>query len=303
MTQLNDNVYSVINRIISPLYASLPQSSSPVTDIYINPDSRTFVTFSDMSVKEIKTTISPSSLYCLGALLSFLSSSSFSYEHPFVSSTLMVNGISARCEILIPPSVKAPSLSLRFHTIFSPRLAGLKEKGMMNTKTERLLRSFVRSKKNIIISGETGCGKTTLLNALLNEIDPSERIVIIEDGINEIRCDLPDTVNITAIDDVFSSTLAIHSALRMNPDRIIYGEIRSYDSAYETLKAWRTGHSGGISTIHASSAREIPLRLQDILFEKNKSEILHINESIDVKIHLSIENEKRVIKEIIYDDN
>lgn len=248
MIQLNNSVYSVIKSILNPLYESLPKDSAVVTDVYINPDNRTFITLSDMSAKEIQTVVPPNNIYRLGALLSFLSSSSFSSEHPFVSSSLKINSKNARVEILIPPSVKAPSLSLRFHTLFCPNLTTLRKGGMLNAETEDLLKSFIRNKKNIIISGETGSGKTTLLNALLNEIDPTERVVIIEDGINEIRCNLPNTVNIIAIEDVFTSTDAIHSALRMNPDRIIYGEIRSYESACETLKAWRTGH--GLSLIH-----------------------------------------------------
>lgn len=303
LNDINTLVNANITNILEPLYQALSKDIGCITDVYINPDERTFITFSDMRTEEIKTPLSPQSIHLLGSLLATSSSSSLSFEHPFVSSSFEWENSNVRFEILIPPVVQKASLSLRFHTLSSPSVDELIKIGMLSIKNASLLQKLVREKKNIVISGETGSGKTTLLNALLNTIDPKERLVIVEDGINEITHNLPNAVSLTTIDNAFSSLDAIHSALRMNPDRIIYGEIRNYDSASETLKAWRTGHSGGLSTIHATSARDITLRLFDILSEKNTSEKMHIDESIDVKVHCAIENDKRIVKEIIYDKN
>ncbi len=129
-----------------------------------------------------------------------------------------------------------------------------------------LLRAAVRERKNILVAGGTSTGKTTLVNALLAEVATSgDRIVLIEDT-RELQCAAPNLVALRAKDGAASLSDLVRSALRLRPDRIPIGEVRGAE-ALDLLKAWGTGHPGGIGTIHAGTGVGALRRLEQLIQE------------------------------------
>ena len=127
-------------------------------------------------------------------------------------------------------------------------------------------RTAVADRKNILVVGGTSTGKTTLVNALLVELaDTAERIVLIEDT-RELQCAAPNLVAMRTKDGVASLSDLVRSALRLRPDRIPIGEVRGPE-ALDLLKAWGTGHPGGIGTLHAGSALGALRRLEQLIQE------------------------------------
>src|SRR3546814_3853760 len=119
----------------------------------------------------------------------------------------------------------------------------------------------VVERKNVLVAGGTSSGKTTLANALLNEMAAlDERVILIEDT-RELQCAAPDTVALRTRPGVVSMADLVRSTLRLRPDRIIVGEVRGGE-ALDMLKAWNTGHPGGIATAHANSARSALYRIE-----------------------------------------
>jgi type IV secretion system protein VirB11 len=132
------------------------------------------------------------------------------------------------------------------------------------------LADAVSARSNILVVGGTSSGKTTLANALLAEMAHlEERVILIEDT-RELQCAAPDTVARTrpASEDGGGVTMAdlVRSTLRLRPDRIVVGEIRGAE-ALDMLKAWNTGHPGGIATVHANSAASALHRIEQLVQE------------------------------------
>ncbi len=128
------------------------------------------------------------------------------------------------------------------------------------------LRQAVGDRKNILIVGGTSSGKTTLANALLAELSKrDERVIILEDT-RELQCAAPDCVALRTKQGVVTLAALVRSTLRMRPDRIIVGEVRGAE-ALDMLKAWNTGHPGGIATVHANSARAALYRIEQLIQE------------------------------------
>ena len=121
-------------------------------------------------------------------------------------------------------------------------------------------------RRNILVAGGTSTGKTTLTNALLAEVaKTSDRVVLIEDT-RELQCAAPDTVALRTKASVANMADLVRSTLRLRPDRIIVGEVRGGE-ALDMLKAWNTGHPGGIATVHANSARSALYRVEQLVAE------------------------------------
>jgi type IV secretion system protein VirB11 len=132
----------------------------------------------------------------------------------------------------------------------------------------QVLRDAIDERLNIVVAGGTGSGKTTLAGALINEMversDPNERYVIIEDTL-EIQCRAQNLVQLHTADGA-DMTRLVRTTMRLRPDRIIIGEVRGAE-ALALLKAWNTGHPGGVTTIHANSARAALTRLSSLVQE------------------------------------
>lgn len=182
--------------------------------------------------------------------------------NPVLSAELPETG--ERFEGILPPVSTAPCFAIRkpagkiftlddyvADRIISPGQAGV-------------LRQAVTERKNLVIAGGTSSGKTTLANALLAEV-MTERVVIIEDT-RELQCAAPDCVALRTKPGVVTLADLVRSTLRLRPDRIVVGEVRGSE-ALDMLKAWNTGHPGGITTVHANSARAALYRLEQLIQE------------------------------------
>lgn len=176
----------------------------------------------------------------------------------------------SRVNIILPPlAIDSPCISIRKFPSHRYDLEGMVTNGTMTAQIRRLLEIAARCRLNIIVSGGTGSGKTTMLNALSRYIDLDERVVTIEDAA-ELQMQQPHVVrletrprNLEGSGQVTQRDLVIN-ALRMRPDLIIVGEVRGAE-AFDMLQAMNTGHDGSISTVHANTARDALTRIENMV--------------------------------------
>jgi len=176
----------------------------------------------------------------------------------------------SRVNIIVPPlAIDGPSISIRKFAKKGITLEVMTKQENISPQMAVVLKIAARSRLNILISGGTGSGKTTLLNAMSQMIDPTERIVTIEDAA-ELQLQQPHVVrletrpaNLEGRGEITMRDL-VKNALRMRPDRIILGEIRSSE-ALDMLQAMNTGHDGSLSTVHANRPREALTRLENMI--------------------------------------
>ncbi|MHB8278003.1 MAG: CpaF family protein [Candidatus Humimicrobiaceae bacterium] len=231
---------------------------------------------------------------------------------PFLNTDLYEG---SRCSIVIPPISDKVYISIRIFNCLDFNLKDLLKIGMFGEETYINLIQFIRSKKNIIISGAMGSGKTTLLNTMAKLIPKNEFINIIQDT-PEIKLKEHPYIRLLTtrpksreIDNEISQDKLLFETLRMKADRIIVGEVRDSMAAYQMLQALNTGHNGSFSTIHADSSLDALLRLETLTMEYKpnlSSEVIKkiISRSIDLIIFLENKLDedsnilKRTIKEI-----
>src|SRR5437667_8296954 len=183
---------------------------------------------------------------------------------PRVSAELPETG--ERFEGLLPPVVTAPAFAIRKPAVAVFTLDDYVAAGILTVAQAEGLRNAVRDRQNILVAGGTSTGKTTLTNALLAEIaKTADRVVLIEDT-RELQCKAPNLVALRTKDGVASLSDLVRSSLRLRPDRIPIGEVRGAE-ALDLLKAWGTGHPGGIGTIHAGTALGALRRLEQLIQE------------------------------------
>jgi type IV secretion system protein VirB11 len=185
-------------------------------------------------------------------------------KSPIVSAELPETG--ERFEGVMPPVAPAPCFAVRKPADVLYRLGDYVSARIMSGAQAKALALAVAERKNILVVGGTSSGKTTLVNALLAEVAAlDERVVILEDT-RELRCAAADCVALRTKPGVASLADLVRSTLRLRPDRIIVGEVRGPE-ALDMLKAWNTGHPGGITTVHANSAHAGLYRLEQLVQE------------------------------------
>ena len=187
---------------------------------------------------------------------------------PIVSAELPPHGEGAgeRFEGVLPPVSLAPCFSIRKPATRIYTLLDYVNDGIMAPDTARLLSLAVVERRNILVAGGTSSGKTTLANALLAEMAHlDERVILIEDT-RELQSPAPDTVALRTRTGAVTMADLVRSTLRLRPDRIIVGEVRGGE-ALDMLKAWNTGHPGGIATVHANSAASALYRIEQLVQE------------------------------------
>ncbi len=183
---------------------------------------------------------------------------------PRVSAELPGSG--ERFEGLLPPVVAGPAFAIRRPAVAVFTLGDYVAAGIMSGPEAETLRAAVRARKNVLVAGGTSTGKTTLVNALLVEVAATgDRVVLIEDT-RELQCAAPNLVALRTKDGAASLTDLVRSALRLRPDRIPIGEVRGGE-ALDLIKAWGTGHPGGVGTLHAGSALGALRRLEQLVQE------------------------------------
>lgn len=193
----------------------------------------------------------------------------------------------ARITGLLPPWVDTPELTFRKPPREVFTLESYVENGRMTQEEYELICSYIKDRKNILIGGGTGSGKSTLTNAIIQkmvEITPNDRFYIVED-VPELQCNARDKTMI-AVNPVHAAE-AVRTALRWTPDRIIFGEVRYGEVANELIKAWNTGHTGNVTTIHADSCTSMLIRMEDLLREVIPGSIPKLSSTIHLCVHMA----------------
>lgn len=221
-------------------------------------------------------------------------------ENPRLAGVLPATG--ERFQGFLPPVTAAPAFSIRKRPAVIWTLDDYVRDRVMTETQAAILRDAVGARRNLLISGGTGSGKTTLANALLAEpAFAGDRVFLIEDT-PELQCSAWDMVaTLTRRHPVVIGVVdLVRDALRMRPDRIVVGEMREGSAALETLKAWNTGHPGGLSTIHANSAIETLARLEDLTLELGAEPPRRtIAQAVDVIVHIRRTQGGRRVEQIL----
>lgn len=198
----------------------------------------------------------------------------------------------------LPPVVSSPCFAIRKPAITVFPLDSYVEQGIMTQAQCDAIKKAVREHKNILVVGGTGSGKTTLINAVIQEMvdnDPNERVFIIEDT-GEIQCSAINCVQYHTTLEV-SMTDLLKTTLRMLPDRIIVGEVRGSE-ALDLLDSWNTGHDGGAGTLHANSAESALQRLKSLV-TRNKHAPTDIEPLIAEAVHVIVQiNRKSEVRRV-----
>ena len=217
---------------------------------------------------------------------------------PKFEGELPING--ARFTAALKPIVSSPIFSIRLKasTVFT--LADYVQAGIMTNDQKAVIEAAVLAQKNILVVGGTGTGKTTLANGLIEEIvrvTPHHRLVIIEDTA-EIQCTAKNAVLLHTTSTVDMLSL-LKTTMRLRPDRILVGEVRGPE-ALALLKAWNTGHPGGVATVHANHARAGLTRLEQLIAEATPAPMQTlIGEAVDLIVSIVKTSTGRKIEEIV----
>ena len=235
-----------------------------VVEVMLNPDGRLWIDRLSEGLSDTGETIAADDGERIIRLVAHHVGAEVHPGAPRVSAELPETG--ERFEGLLPPVVAAPTFAIRKPAVAVFTLADYVTTGIMDADQALTLRSAVAHRRNILVAGGTSTGKTTLTNALLAEVaGTTDRVVLIEDT-RELQCKAPNLVALRTKDGVASLSELVRSSLRLRPDRIPIGEVRGPE-ALDLLKAWGTGHPGGIGTIHAGSAIGALRRLEQLIQE------------------------------------
>jgi len=199
---------------------------------------------------------------------------------------------------MLPPAVQNAEIAMRRPAAKIFTLEEYLANGQLQKEEYNLICEYIKERKNILIGGSTGSGKTTFTNAILKkmvEYTPNDRFYIVED-VPELQCPARDKTFVSV--NRKCAAEAVRTALRWTPNRIIFGEVRYGEVADELIKSWNTGHTGNVTTIHADNASSMLLRMQDIL----KEVILGVLPDLTQVIHLCIHLKKVPGKPPIVDE-
>ena len=235
-----------------------------VVEVMLNPDGRLWVDRLSGGLSDTGERLSAADGERIVRLVAHHVGAEVHAGNPRVSAELPETG--ERFEGLLPPVVAAPAFAIRKPAVAVFTLDDYVWTGVMSAAQADILRQAVADRRNILVAGGTSTGKTTLTNALLAEVSKTaDRVVLIEDT-RELQCAAPNLVAMRTKDGVATLSDLVRSSLRLRPDRIPIGEVRGAE-ALDLLKAWGTGHPGGIGTIHAGTALGALRRLEQLIQE------------------------------------
>ncbi len=268
-----------------------------VIEIMLNPDGQLWVERFGQPMEPVGE-MSPSQAESLMATIASGLNTVITRENPILECELPLDG--SRFEALIPPVVSAPVFTIRKKASKVFTLDEYVEAGIMTHPQKRVIEKAVEGRKNILIVGGTGSGKTTLTNAVIDymtQASPDHRLVIIEDTA-EIQCQAENAVILRATDQVDMLRL-LKATMRLRPDRILVGEVRGME-ALTLLKAWNTGHPGGVCTVHANSALSGLIRLEQLVAEATQAPMKAlIGEAVDLVVSIEKTASGRQMKDMI----
>src|SRR4051812_27080840 len=235
-----------------------------IIEVMLNPDGRLWIDRLSSGLIDTGETLSAADGERIVRLVAHHVGAEAHAGSPRISAELPETG--ERFEGLLPPVVAAPAFAIRKPAVAVFTLDDYVTAGTMTSGQAEALRTAVADRKNILVAGGTSTGKTTLTNALLAEVaKTADRVVLIEDT-RELQCKAPNLVALRTKDGVATLSDLVRSSLRLRPDRIPIGEVRGAE-ALDLLKAWGTGHPGGIGTIHAGSALGALRRMEQLIQE------------------------------------
>lgn len=269
-----------------------------VVEIMLNPDGRLFIERLGHGIAAAGEMSSAAAEIVIGSVAHALQSQADD-EQPIISGELPIGG--HRFEGLLPPIVSRPTFTIRRRASKLIPLDDYVSSKVMTARQADVIRNAIASRLNIVISGGTGSGKTTLANAVISEIveaAPEDRIVILEDTA-EIRCVAENAVALHTSDTIDMARL-LKSTMRLRPDRIIVGEVRD-GAALTLLKAWNTGHPGGVTTIHSNSAMSALRRLEQLTAEVSQQPMREvIGEAVDLIVSIERTGRGRRVRDVIH---
>lgn len=269
-----------------------------VIEVMLNPDGSLWIERHGEGMRKAGTMSAPNAESLMGTIADALDTV-VTRDKPVLEGELPLDG--SRFEGLLPPVVSKPTFTIRKKASVIFTLDQYVEQGIMTPAQCAVIKEAIVNKSNILVVGGTGSGKTTLTNGIIEGISqtcPDDRLVIIEDT-SEIQCSADNTVILRASIEVDMLRL-LRATMRLRPDRILVGEVRGGE-ALALLKAWNTGHPGGIATIHANNARAGLVRLEQLIAETGAVNNMAplIGEAVDLVIAIEKSKGGRRIKEII----
>lgn len=268
-----------------------------VVEIMLNPDGNLFIERVGQGIAAAGRMASHDAETVIGKVAHALKTE-VDQDRPIISGELPIGG--HRFEGLLPPAAPAPMFTIRKRASMLIRLDRYVTDGIMTPEQVAVIRNSIVDRLNIVVSGGTGTGKTTLTNAILAalvETTPEHRLVILEDTA-EIQCAAENHVILHTTDTVDMGRL-LKSTMRLRPDRIIVGEVRD-GAALTLLKAWNTGHPGGIATVHSNSAGAALTRLEQLVAEVSSQPMPEvIGEAVDLIVSIERAPGGRTVREIL----
>ncbi len=293
---------SALSRALGPAIAAALEEND-VVEALVNADGRVWFDRVGKGLIATPHHLSPQDREAAIRLLAHEAGETVSEDRPALATILPDSA--ARVQALLPPLVEAPILAIRKRPSAIYTLDNYVSDGIATAAQAERLANAVREKRNIIVAGGTGSGKTTLLNALLAEdAFRQARIVILEDTA-ELQCANPNCVQLLTkrTDPPVTMRELVQMTLRLRPDRIVVGEVRD-GAALEVLKAWNTGHPGGLLTLHANSAADALMRLEDLCMEARATPPKRlIASAVDMIVFIARREGGRVITEILETEN
>lgn len=265
-----------------------------ITEIYVNDDGNIWYdSYTDGKVR-LEDKLTPEVVRAIIEIVAGQSDKVANAEIPSVSTE--IRGYGCRFQGELPPIVRKPQFNIRKKAEKVFTFEEYVETGMLSEEYKEYLEKAILERKNILVIGGTGTGKTTFLNAILEAISrltPHHRIISLED-LPELQCPALDYSPMFTMQDVedkkhvYNMTKLLADCMRRSPDRIVVGEVRD-GAAYTMLKAWNTGHPGGACTVHANSAEQGLTRIKSLAQEDTNAagdlkEL--IGDAIDVAVSL-----------------
>ena len=254
-------------------------------DVVVNPDSRVWIKRQGAGFQQAGEMPAAQAHAAIGTIAA-QRSTVVNYDRPFLEAELPIDG--SRFEGIVPPVTSRPVFAIRLRPRRIYTLDDYERSGILTSQTDpmntlrrradfleailglshaEVIRLAVKEKKNILVVGSTGSGKTTLVNAILDalaQIAPDDRVITIEDTM-ELQCPVQNFVDLRAVGAV-TMLDCLRASMRLKPTRIVVGEVRGAE-AHVMLKAWNTGHPGGAATVHANDALSGLVRLESLVAE------------------------------------
>lgn len=266
MQTQNQNILNLLNISLGTKIQSYFQDPL-VTEVYMNDDGSVWIDTLDKGSLVTDVILEEEVVYSVIALIANSVNQEVTYQNPVISAEMPDSGF--RFEGNIGGISSRSVFNIRKHSILELTLQDYVNSDIMTESQKQAIEEAVKKHQNILVVGGTNSGKTTLCNAILSEIAKyQERTIIIQDT-NELKCSCPDRLFLRS-NQYVSMRQLLTSALRRSPRRIVIGEVRD-GAALNVIKAWNTGHPGGLCTLHADSAELGLFQLESYITEVSQN--------------------------------